>query len=111
MLYKQTPNLKNLPEWGTCIFVICKGCSKLDEKAEEGHWVRYSADTQGHRTYWLGKHHVSVEWNVMFDTTVPVKKHSMAKGEQNALGIGQTADNSAPNHTAPPPNVPSPDPL
>src|SRR5882724_7907164 len=35
----------------------------------------------------------------------------MAKGEQNAPGISQTADNPAPNHAAPPPNVCSPDPL
>jgi len=80
MLYKQKPNLKNLPEWGTHIFILCEGCSKLDEKAEEGHWVGYSADTQGHHIYWLGKHHISVERNVVFDTNVPVQQHSMAKG-------------------------------
>jgi len=45
MLFKQKPNLKNLPEWGTCMFVLHKGCSKLDEKAEESRWDGYSPDT------------------------------------------------------------------
>ena len=34
MLHKSKPNLEDLPEWGTRIFVLCKGCNKLDEKAD-----------------------------------------------------------------------------
>ena len=46
----------------------------------------------------------------MFDVTISVQQGSMAKGEQNAPGIGQTpTDNSVPTHTAPPSNILSPD--
>ena len=42
MLYKQKPNLENLPEWGTNIFVFQEGCNNLDKKVDEGCWVSYS---------------------------------------------------------------------
>jgi len=111
MLFKQKPNLENLPEWGTCMFVLHKGHSKLDEKAEEGHWAGYSPDTQGHCIYWPCKCHVSVEQNVVFDTTVPVQR-SVVEVEQNTPNINQTStQNPTPTRTAPPPNVAPPDPL
>src|SRR5882672_6146645 len=102
MLFKQKPKLENLPEWGTRVFVLRKGCSKLDEKAEEGRWVGYSPDTQGHRIYWPGRHHVSVERNIVFDMTVPVQR-SVVEGEQNAPNIDQTpTQNPALTRTASP---------
>ena len=55
ILFKKKPNLKNLPEWGTHIFVLCKGHNKLDGKADKGCWVSYSSDSQGHCIYWPGK--------------------------------------------------------
>ena len=65
-------------------------------------------DSQGHRVYWPGKHRVTVEWNVMFDTTVLVQQDVMAEGEQDAPGISQ---NPTPAPTASFPNTSSLDPL
>jgi len=45
VVHKCKPNLKGLLEWGTHIFVLCEGRGKLEERANEGHWVRYSADS------------------------------------------------------------------
>ena len=45
MQYKEKPNLENLLEWGTQVFVLREGRRKLDEKADEGRWVGYSPDS------------------------------------------------------------------
>ena len=108
MLHKEKPNLENLPEWGTHVFVLREGHNKLDEKADEGRWVGYSSDSQGHHVYWPGKHRVTVERNVAFDATVLVQQDSMAEGERNTPGVSQTP---ATTHATPPPNVSPPDPL
>ena len=112
MLHKEKHNLEILFEWGTCIFVFREGHSKLDEKADEGHWVGYGSDSQCQCIYWLRKHHVTVEWNITFDAIVHVQQGSMAEGEQYTPGINQTpASNPIPTHVTPPPNASPPDPL
>ena len=88
--------------------MLCEACSKLREKSDEGHWVGYSLDSQGHCVYWPGKCHVTVEWNVTFDTTVLIQQDVMAEGEQDAPGISQ---NPTPTPTASSPDTSSPDPL
>jgi len=60
----------------------CYDCN--NEKVDEGCWVGYSSDSQGYCMDWLGKCHVMVEWNVMFDVTVHIQQGSMAQGEQDA---------------------------
>ena len=52
IMFKMKPNLKNIPEWGACIFILCKGCSKFKSRADEACWVGYSLDSKGHRVYW-----------------------------------------------------------
>ena len=86
--------------------MLCEACSKLREKSDEGHWVGYSLDSQGHCVYWPGKCHVMVEQNVTFDITVLIQQDVMAEGEQDAPGIGQ---NPTPTPTAPSPDTSSPD--
>ena len=105
---KEKPNLENLPEWGTRVFVLHESHSKLDEKVDGGCWVGYSLDSQGHHMYWPGKCCIMVEWswNVTFDTTVLIQQDVMAEEEQDAPGIGQ---NPTLTPTAPSPNTLSPD--
>jgi len=64
------PNLSNLPEWGTKVWVHDDGNSKLEGRSKIGRWVGFDADsTHAHRIYWPGKRTVSVERNIKFDKT------------------------------------------
>ena len=78
VVHKCKPNLEGLPEWGMHIFVLCEGRGKLEERADEGHWVGYSAHSQGHHIYWPRKHHVTVERNVNFG--IAIQCDGMAEG-------------------------------
>ena len=55
---------------------------------------------------WLGKHCITVERNITFDTTVLVQQDVMAEGKQDTPGIGQ---NPTPTPMAPSPDTSSPD--
>ena len=118
VVHKCKPNLKGLLEWGTHVFMLCEGRGKLEERANEGHWVRYSADSQGHRIYWPGKHPVTVERNVNF--SIAVQCNGMAEGWQDAPATQnqaqpslQPSPTSATPHTqtSPPMSTPHTDPL
>ena len=64
------PNLSNLPEWGTKVWVHDEGNSKLEGHSRIGRWVGFDADsTHAHRIYWPEKRTVSVERNIKFDET------------------------------------------
>jgi len=80
VLFKQKPNLQDLPEWGTHVVVLHEGRGKLDKKANEGRWVGYSGDSQGHRIYWPGKCHITVERNV--NLGMAVQPDGMAEGQK-----------------------------
>jgi len=55
MVFKMKLHLQDLPEWGSAIYILCKGCGKLKEHADQAHWVGYSSNSQGYRVYWPGK--------------------------------------------------------
>jgi hypothetical protein len=67
MLHGSKLDLKGLLEWGAQAFVLKQDARKLDAKADEGHWVGYSNESQGHRTYWPGQRCITVERNVTFN--------------------------------------------
>src|SRR6267142_6433603 len=66
-LYKEKPNLGNVPEWGQSVWVHNPSRSKLDAQAKQARWVGYNTDsTHAHHMYWPGKNSISVEHNVKF---------------------------------------------
>ena len=62
------PNLSNLHEWGTKVWVHNTTNSKLEGQSNIGHWVGYDEkSTHAHRIYWPGRRTISVERNIKFD--------------------------------------------
>ena len=70
VLTGKKPNLLNLPEWGTKVWVHDNGNSKLEGQSKIGRWVGFDADsTHAHRIYWPGKRMLLVRRNIKFDET------------------------------------------
>ena len=66
MLYKEKPNMKDLHEWGTRIWVHTTNGSKLDWRSKEGKWIGFDEISNGHRIYWPDKRSVTVERSIKF---------------------------------------------
>ena len=104
-LYRQKPNLANLPDWGQNVWVYSKG-SKLDARAKQAQWIGFDADsTHVHRIYWPGSNKISVERDIKFvPTTVIVQTPALPSYVQ---ATGQVAPQAAAAPPAPPaPPVP-----
>jgi len=68
VLTGKKPNLSNLPEWGTKVWVHDDGNTKLEGQLKIGQWAGFDADsTHAHGIYWPEKRTISVERNVKFD--------------------------------------------
>ena len=52
------------------LFVLKENQGKLDSRADEGRWMSYSDESKGHRVYWSGRHCVTIECNITFDTSI-----------------------------------------
>jgi hypothetical protein len=66
-LYKQKPNLANVPEWGQSVWIYNSDGPKLDAQAKQAQWVGYDTDSiHTHRVYWPGKNSITIEPNVKF---------------------------------------------
>jgi hypothetical protein len=72
MIFGKKPDLTDLPEWGAKVWVLKEDHGKLDVKADEGQWVRYSRDSKAHQIYWPRKQCVMNKCNVSFDDTVAI---------------------------------------
>jgi len=70
MVFKLKHHLEDLPEWGSHLYILHKGCRKLKERADQACWVGYSGNTQGHRVYWPGKRHVVSSTQIQFKIRV-----------------------------------------
>ncbi|KAF8575077.1 hypothetical protein K439DRAFT_1370798 [Ramaria rubella] len=116
LMFNSKPDLSDLPEWGTKVFVLKESSGKLEAKADKGRWVGYSDESKGHRIYWPGKHCVTVEHNMTFDSsviTVPVDVQ--VEGENRTSSDQYTTSEKAndipsapPNNSEPSPTSPTP---
>jgi hypothetical protein len=61
------PNLINLHEFGTKVWVHDTSGSKLNGRSCIGCWVGFNEVSNGHRIYWPDKMIVSIERNIKFD--------------------------------------------
>ena len=104
MLTGKKPNLANLHEFGTKVWVHDDSGSKLDGRSRIGRWVGFDEISNGHRVYWPDKLTVSVERSVKFDDNwVTVPRTVTLEGEP----AGNKPDDSAPLEKP----IPDPKPL
>ena len=85
MVYGKKPDLSRLPEFGAKVWVHDPDGSKLDGRAQEGHWVGFDEVSSGHRIYIQGKRTIAVERSVTLDrddNLVPIPGDLLFEGEQ-----------------------------
>src|ERR1700759_4052395 len=66
VLNEERPLFKNVPIWGTNIWVHDRSSGKLSVRAKEACWVGFDTNSKGHCVYWPRKHNVTVERSVIF---------------------------------------------
>jgi transposase InsO family protein len=95
------PNLSNLHEWGTKVWVHDDTNSKLEGRSNIGRWVGYDNEsTHAHRIYWPGRRTISVERNVKFDENdvlIPSIDDMPLEGEIGPEDVNQPVDNDNDN--------------
>lgn len=128
MLFNKKPDLSDLPEWGSKVWVMKEDQGKLDAKADEGCWVGYSRDSKSHQIYWPGRHRVTNECNLLLDDSVTVTpgdvmgENTRASAESNQHDAQDQRRGERDSHQAQdstvqpqcdtnPPHVPHNDPL
>lgn len=70
--FGKKPNIANLHKFGCKVWVHNTTGLKLDGRSEIGRWVGFDEMSNGHRIYWPGKHSVSIERSVKFDTEADI---------------------------------------
>ncbi|GBE80058.1 hypothetical protein SCP_0212610 [Sparassis crispa] len=96
--YGHTPDISNLHEWGSTVFVTVATDSKFDARGHEVCWIGLDRMSNGHRIYWLKERKISVERNIVFSSESP-----HVEGEHD-FDIGPTSNIS--DATLPPPKHP-----
>jgi hypothetical protein len=107
LMMGQTPALHDVPEWGSVIWVHNTSSGKLSIWANEGHWVGYDLNSDGHRVYWKERRMVTVERNVIFSKNdIPQIEDLLVdgimvepEGEKNDNGIQITETSPNPEST------------
>jgi hypothetical protein len=87
MLYGKKPDLGNLKEWGSKVWVHTADGTKLDGQSKVGKWMGFDGESNGHRIFWPDKHSISVERNVKFANgdmiLPPIPSAEPIQGENN----------------------------
>ena len=68
VFYGTKPNLRNLPEFGSKVWVHTTSGSKLDGRSVVGRWVGFDEESSGHRIYSPDTRTVSAQRSVKFDS-------------------------------------------
>ena len=66
LLYHKKPDLRNVQEWGSMVWVHTLSGSKLDWRAKEGRWIGLKDESNGNQIYWPDKHLVTVKHSIRF---------------------------------------------
>ena len=83
------PDLSQLCEWGTTVWIKQLDAGKLDLRAEEACFVGYNDESKGFRIYWPKKHKISIERDMYFD-----KNHTLKPDEVSIEGVEDVFTNS-----------------
>ena len=114
MLYGKKHNLGNLLSWGAKCWVLDRMGLKLDDRAKEGHWVRFDAESTAHWIYLPDRCTMIIKHNVTFQKDdVPWLMSMWLNNVTNETNPDQTNAIVKPNNTPGPAinTQPSPTPL
>ncbi|KAI0060480.1 hypothetical protein BV25DRAFT_1807234, partial [Artomyces pyxidatus] len=104
------PNLRNVREWGSRIWVHSVGGSKLDMRAREGRWVGIDNTSKGVRVYWPESRTVTVERNVYSEPLSSARLEGERLDVPDAQDeLAETPDTTPDSPTATTPLDPIPD--
>ena len=81
LLTGKKPNLRDVPEWGTRVWVHDANSSKLDRRARDGRWVGFDGESGAHWIFSSGQ--VTIKCNVTFD-----------RREEDLVNIGGASNNT-----------------
>ncbi|GBE85560.1 hypothetical protein SCP_0800770 [Sparassis crispa] len=103
--FGHAPDVSNLHEWGSVVYVKVDTNSKFDARGKEARWIGLDHTSNGHRIYWPKEKKISVECNIVFSAGSP-----RVEGEHD-VNIGPTSE--IPDAVPPPPKhsrpVPEPE--
>ena len=93
MRHGKKPYLAGIQEFGTAAYVKDLDASKLDLKARIGRFMGYDSESKGYQIYWPKQKSISVEQNVVFNTSnvtleevnVPISMDALAEGERDKV--------------------------
>ena len=66
MLYNKKPDLKNLYEWGSAVWVHTMTGTKLDGRSKTSKWIGFDETSKGHHIYWPKRRNVTIERSLKF---------------------------------------------
>jgi len=67
MIHGAKPNLGDLHEFGTKVWVHETRNSKIDVRSKVGRWLGFNHESSGHQIYWPDRHLITVKQSVQFD--------------------------------------------
>ena len=67
MLYGKKLNVKDLPVWGTRVWVHNTSRLKLDMRVHEGRWIRFDPESNGHQIYFEDCRNIAIKQNISFE--------------------------------------------
>ena len=101
MLYEKKPDLKDLREWGSKVWVHTTEGSKLDGRLKVGKWVGFDESSSAHRIYWLERRYISIERSIKFDNgdvLVPLSIARPIQGETESVNQQRDSFNQSEEH-------------
>src|SRR6266850_5187943 len=79
------PDLSNIHEWGSRVWVKRTHSSKLASKVNTGRFIGFDEESKGYRIYWDEKRTVTVERDVYFDKKSALEPETtLIEGENDA---------------------------
>ena len=102
--FRKKPDLRNVCEWGECVWIWTENGDKLGGHVREGQWIGIDEQSKGVWVYWPDKTIVSVERNDHYNNSG--SSAPLIKGENDIL-IKMMADSPKDTVPAVPPNVPT----
>ena len=89
MLYNKKPDLRNLHEWGSAVWVHTTGGMKLDGRSKNGRWIGFDETSKGHRIYWPKRRNVTIERSLKFSNEeiliLPNRLDKQIQGENSPV--------------------------
>ena len=110
LVYGRKPDLSNLKEWGTPVWVHNASGTKLDGRGREGRWVGFEEESNAHRIYFEDKRMVRIERSIKFtsgDVLVPTETTPAQESVKPTPVTPQQPPGNSETR-GPPPSVPEP---